>query len=202
MDVLNTDCTFLYNIYNKHGHVETAQTVVYPQIQHYKLLAYFAKQFQNSVIIDAGTHQGISAVCLANNPTNKVHSYDFYTVNRNNFFEYVGNSLQHTPIGSQYPNIEFHNSNILSIEDDLIKSTSLIFLNVSHDGETEHAFIQKLVKANFNGIVLCDDILLNHQMINWFSSVSQKKYDITKLGHVSGTGAIVFGDFDIELVDY
>jgi predicted O-methyltransferase YrrM len=44
--------------------------------EHYKLLAYLSTLFNNSTIIDIGTHRGSSALALSYNPTNTVHTFD------------------------------------------------------------------------------------------------------------------------------
>ena len=47
-----------------------------PGKEHYKLLSYFSTLFNNSNIIDIGTHQGHSALALSYNHTNKIHTFD------------------------------------------------------------------------------------------------------------------------------
>ena len=44
--------------------------------EHYRLLTYLANQYNGINIIDAGTYQGLSALALAQNPNNKIWSYD------------------------------------------------------------------------------------------------------------------------------
>jgi hypothetical protein len=54
---------------------------------------------------------------------------------------------------------------------------------------------------DYKGYVFCDDIHLNHNMENWWQSVKIEKYDITDIGHFSGTGLINFnqdGNFKIN----
>ena len=47
-----------------------------PGEQHYRLLGELASKFNNSIIIDIGTHRGSSALALSSNPTNTIHSFD------------------------------------------------------------------------------------------------------------------------------
>jgi hypothetical protein len=65
-------------------------------------------------------------------------------------------------------------------------------LDTKHDGVFEQEFFDFLVKENYNGIVLFDDIHLNSQMKNFWSNIELEKYDITNIGHWSGTGVVVF----------
>jgi hypothetical protein len=55
--------------------------------------------------------------------------------------------------------------------------------------------INKLIEIDFKGILLLDDIHLNAEMQalwDWIPIV--KKIDLTKFGHNSGTGVVMFGD--------
>ena len=47
-----------------------------PGRQHYKLLSYFSTLYNNSNIIDIGTHRGSSATALSYNQTNTIYSFD------------------------------------------------------------------------------------------------------------------------------
>ena len=47
-----------------------------PGKEHYKLLSYFSTLFNNSNIIDIGTHEGHSALALSYNRSNKIHTFD------------------------------------------------------------------------------------------------------------------------------
>ena len=44
--------------------------------EHYKLLSYFSTLFNNSNILDIGTHTGCSALALSYNSTNTIYSFD------------------------------------------------------------------------------------------------------------------------------
>ena len=44
--------------------------------EHYRLLSYFSTLFNNSNIIDIGTHMGYSAVALSYNKSNTIYTFD------------------------------------------------------------------------------------------------------------------------------
>jgi predicted O-methyltransferase YrrM len=48
----------------------------HPGKEHYKLLSYFSTLFNNSNIIDIGTHLGHSALALSYNKSNTIYSFD------------------------------------------------------------------------------------------------------------------------------
>jgi hypothetical protein len=44
----------------------------------------------------------------------------------------------------------------------------------------------------WNGLLLLDDINFNEPMNQFWNNISEEKYDITKIGHWSGTGLVNF----------
>jgi len=156
--------------------------------EHYRLLTYISKSTENIIIIDAGTSHGHSCLALAQNPRNKVITYD---IKNKNF-----------PFFNEYKNIKFKQLDINKERSDIIKSAKVILLDIDpHDGVQEKLFTDYLKQMDYKGYVFCDDIHLNHNMENWWQSVKIEKYDITDIGHFSGTGLINFnqdGNFKIN----
>jgi hypothetical protein len=143
--------------------------------EHYKLLAHLANNLHDATIYDIGTYKGLSAIAMASNPSNCVVSYD------------IGNFLDCTTP----TNVEFKIGDCY-LDPGMLESP-LISLDVDpHDGEFEKQFISYLVANDYKGIVICDDIHLNPQMQDFWDSVTVKKFDVTEVGHYSGTGMIVF----------
>ena len=77
-------------------------------------------------------------------------------------------------------------------EDEEIRKTRFIFLDVDHDGLYEDKFYSFLNSIEWKGILVLDDIHLNEPMKNFWNGISQEKYDLTQIGHWSGTGLVVF----------
>ena len=156
--------------------------------EHYRLLTYLSKTNDNILIIDAGTSQGHSCLALAQNLKNKVITYDIMDKN--------------FPFFNEYKNIEFKKLDINQETPETIKSAKLIILDIDpHDGRQEKIFTDYLIKINYKGYVLCDDIHLNQGMKDWWNSILIEKHDVTEVGHFSGTGLINFnqdGNFSIN----
>lgn len=148
-----------------------------PGEEHYKILAYYSTQFNNSILLDIGTYKGCSALALAYNPTNQVKSFDI----RPGLLSISG-----------YPdNIEFLLDNIISKEyEALILSSKFIILDTDHLGDFEHEFYNHLKTIGYKGILLLDDIKLNTPMMEFWESITDEKYDISNIGHHSGTGLV------------
>lgn len=143
--------------------------------EHYKLLSFLSFKFNNSIIYDIGTYRGLSAIALAANKTNKVISYDI-----ENFIE--------TSIPD---NVEFIIGNCYN--DANILQSPLICLDVDpHDGVFEPKFITWLHENNYKGLLVLDDIHLNKSMEKCWNEITLEKYDVTEIGHYSGTGIVVF----------
>merc|ERR1712238_139323 len=95
--------------------------------------------------------------------------------------------------------------NLLEISDDDFRSytgTWFVFLDTYHSPYTEpfeREFFQRMIDVGFKGILVLDDIYVNSEMEKWWEEVvdnankgGYKTYDITKIGHSSGTGIVDF----------
>ena len=154
----------------------------------YRLLIYISLLFNNCDLFDVGTYGGVSALALSSNPSNNIHSFDLVDKhskqlhNEKNIHFYIEDILQHTE----------HHEKLLS--------SPFIYLDTLHDGAFESHFYNFLVKNNYKGILVLDDIYLNSEMKSFWNSINVKKFDITKYGHATGTGMVVFNDtINIEL---
>ena len=157
-----------------------------PGKEHYKLLSYFSTLFDNTNIIDIGTHLGHSALALSYNKTNTVYSFDIVDKVRPNI--------------KNIENIKFLNDNLFDKNifykwKDTILSCPFIFLDVDpHNGIMELEFINFIREINYNGFIICDDIWYFKEMRDnfWYKIEEQYRYDLTDIGHWSGTGIITF----------
>ena len=145
----------------------------------YKLLAYLSKTFINKVIIDIGTRRGCSAVALSYNSRNEVVSYD----------------VENWHPQCTQPNVKFKLENLLETDMEICDNSPLIVIDVDpHDGDKERIFLDKLRKRDYNGIVVLDDIGQDWPRLHEFwNSIPETKYDLTDVGHASGTGIVDFG---------
>ena len=71
-------------------------------------------------------------------------------------------------------------------------NSKYIMLDTFHDASFEKEFLNHLIKLNYKGFLLLDDIYLNDEMKIFWSSMKLEKYDISKIGHVTGTGLVSF----------
>lgn len=153
-----------------------------PGRQHYRLLSYLSTLFDNSIIIDIGTHRGSSATALSFNKTNQIYTFD------------IVNKIENRNI-KNIPNIHFQYDNLFEEEGqekwkDTILKAPFIFLDVDpHNGTMEWDFYQFLLKINYQGFVICDDVWYFKEMRDhfWYKIPYEQRYDMTHLGHWSGT---------------
>jgi hypothetical protein len=85
-------------------------------------------------------------------------------------------------------------------------STWLILLDTAHLPKTvpvEIEFVQWLQAVGYRGLLLLDDIHLNREMRGWWADLKKDAttakapyciYDVTPVGHKSGTGLIDFSN--------
>jgi predicted O-methyltransferase YrrM len=153
--------------------------------EHYKLLKYISFLYNNKIILDLGTACGHSALALAQNKNNKIITYDLNK--RSHLLDNIENIKR-----------VLLDCNLMS--DDVIEFSKIILLDIDpHNGIQEIKFYNKLKQTKFNGILICDDINLNQGMKNFWNQITEEKYDISDLGHFSGTGLVNFSDEKIEI---
>jgi hypothetical protein len=153
--------------------------------EHYRLLKYVSLQYDNIIILDLGTACGHSALALSQNKTNKIITYDLNK--RSNLLDNIDN-VERVLLDCNLMN------------NDIIESAKIILLDVDpHNGDQEIEFYYKLKNTNFRGILLCDDININEGMKEFWETINEEKYDISELGHFSGTGLVNFGNEKIEI---
>lgn len=155
--------------------------------EHYRLLTYLANEVYKSTnkpILDIGTYLGFSALALSAPQGSKVISYDIVDCIPDD------EEAQHQTAKSK-SNIELRVTNCLNEIDTLI-NTDFICLDVAHDTSTEQEVLNALKENNYKGLLFLDDIHLSKEMEDWWNSIDLPKYDVSKYGHWSGSGLVVF----------
>ncbi len=146
--------------------------------EHYRLLAYISLKNNWDDILDIGTLKGCSALAFSVNMANKVHSFN------------VHDELDLNQLPS---NIELIIDNVLNEKyRSVILGSKYIMLDTYHDGTFEKEFYDYLVSIGYTGYLLLDDIHLNFEMKRFWGSITKDKYDITNIGHSTGTGVVYF----------
>lgn len=166
-----------------------------PGKDHYSLLAYFSIFLEGDIIIELGTHSGTSSTALAINPYKQITTYD------------VKNQYDVSP---QPKNVTRMIGNIFDLGNaHQLLNADLIFLDTSHTGEFEKKVYDYLVKNNYKGLLLLDDIHWSDDMTSFWEYITTDKYDITDIGHgdgqgpngnISGTGIVDFTG-ELQIID-
>ena len=157
-------------------------------VTEFKLYSYLANKFENTNILDVGTLFGGSALAFSNS-NNHVISYDIvHLVTHDNL---------------KKDNIELRIGNFM--EDDIDYSKiDLILIDVDpHDGLQEPPMIDYLINIGWKGLLLLDDIMYQAYPVMqkmWYD-LPYEKYDMTPVGHFSGTGLLNIGNkFELEFI--
>ena len=161
-------------------------------LQEYRLYSYLSTFFNNTTILDIGTLDGRSAIALSHNMSNKVISYNIIDQIKNNKHKIYSKS-----------NIEFRIKNVMDdLNEDFISNISVIMIDIDHFYTVEKIIIDRLRELKFNGIIILDDI--HHPtkreyecMQRLWNGINDRKLDVTKYAHCSGTGIILMCS-DIE----
>lgn len=160
--------------------------------QHYRLLSYLSSLFNNSVILDIGTHRGQSAFALSYNLSNTVHTFDI----QNNIYNNVIR---------QKNNIQFHYDNLFEEEGqqkwkETVLKSAFIFLDVTpHNGKMEMKLYNYLKSINYSGFLICGGIWFYKEIRDelWFKIDDKYQFDLTLVGHSYGTGVVTMSQDSI-----
>jgi len=175
-------------------------------IEHYcAILAHLSTYFNDSIIVDMGTHTGNSAAALSYNKSNKVYTFDIIPTEEaaelfkedeyKNIIYIIGNCIENNWYGQPLGPFSTNLSEPLKSEKEIFLSSELIFLDIDpHDGVQEPQVLDFLITNNWKGIMVCDDIGHQHPpMHDWWNSIELPTYTIrNKYAAFKGTGIIVF----------
>jgi hypothetical protein len=179
--------TYFNEIVNKSTTYEHDYNEFYDKCgkQHYRLLSYLSTFYNDSIIIDIGTHRGQSALALSYNPLNTVYTFDIEKRVYNNQISERSN------INFQYDDL-FKEEGQQKWKETILKS-AFIFLDVDpHNGKMEIELYNYLKSIDYKGYIVCDDIWHFKEMRDefWYKINDEVRYDLTLVGHFSGTGVI------------
>ena len=146
--------------------------------EHYRLLAHISQTNDLVDILDVGTLKGCSALAFSVNSKNKVRSFNVLNEL----------DLNYTPLNAEFIIDNVLNGNYNSV----ILGSNYIMLDTYHDGTFEKEFYDYLISINYKGYLLLDDIHLNFEMERFWGLITKEKYDITNIGHSTGTGLVIF----------
>ena len=151
-----------------------------PGQEHYLLLSRLAGELQDSTIVDIGTHFGYSALALSGG-SNRVLSFDIA-------------DLKQVVLP---PSVECKIVNILDEPSAFPLDAKLALLDIDpHSGGEERRIVEMLKERGWRGRLVCDDIHLNNGMREFWDWAQQQDgvtaMDLTKEGHVTGTGLLTF----------
>ena len=146
-------------------------------VEHYRLLHWLGHQHTFAVIKEIGTYMGFGAMCLAANEDNAIHTYDldFGPV------KWINRPFNVTPVKSF----------VVDDFDKGVGGAEVIFVDTWHNGIMEKKLLDHLVNKDWHGLLIYDDLHYNDAMREFWRSVQQEKYDLTEIGHVTGTGLII-----------
>lgn len=156
-------------------------------ISEFYLYAYLSTLFNNKIILDIGTRGGNSAIALSYNTNNKVRSYDL---------------VEQGASQIKKENITWLIKNFMEDEEIVWDDVAIVMIDVDpHDAIQEREMVKWLKQKNWKGLLLFDDICPHWvQMHEFWNEITEEKYDVTKIGHIHGTGLVNFGSlYDIKI---
>ena len=195
-----------------YSHILATSPHEYFQGRYYVILAHLSTHFNDSVLIDLGTHKGESAAALSYNKSNIVYTYDIehraeaaLRVEEEKNIRYIlGDCIE-----NDWSGMAMLEGVQPKSDKEIFLSSKLIFLDVDpHDGIQENKVLNFLINNNWKGVMVCDDIGMgleaekedsHPQMREWWNSVELPKYNISANHYASGTGtgAICFDNQEV-----
>ena len=138
-------------------------------IEHYKLLAWLSTQYSGKTLIEVGTLDGMGTIALSYNSDNRVVSYD----------------IKECSWKCQVP----PNAELRIVDEnfyDEIMKSDFVFYDGAHEGKDEEVFLDELLKRDWHGVIVWDDIHLNKEMERFWDrclKAGLQCEDWTDLGH-------------------
>ena len=195
-------------------------------MEHYTLLHYLSKNYadpglvspcKRRHLVDIGTRYVASSLSMAADlhPPPKVLTFDLPT-SMERAYAFRGKTeeeWQHA-VKAHGVDIQFNNVDLLQVSDEDFEkymNTWLIVLDTFHEPYSvpfEREWLKRLVDAKFfKGVIVLDDLTYNEEMLNWWKKVKDNAagngyvaYDITKVGHATGTGFLDFSG-QVSVID-
>ncbi len=166
----------------------------YPNIwpgEHYKLLCGFVEFLKPKIVIEIGTATGLSSLAMKKTlkKDSQIITFDLFsweddknTVLEKKDFE-DKRLIQYVDDISQQPTFNKYTS--------LLKESTMIFIDATHDGVLEKILLDKLSTIEFLNTcyIIFDDIRV-WTMLKMWREITFPKLDLTSFGHWSGTGII------------
>jgi hypothetical protein len=171
--------------------------------EHYALLHYLAATYGDHcrAVVDIGTRYVASSLALASTSSlQRVHIFDI-PKSRERQVAFRGTAeqewLERTVQDGLH--IDFHNVDLLTMRESefvqYMSNTWLIVLDTFHLPDTKPFKRDFWTRLSNMGIVILDDVYLNTEMKQWWKELEKgpiTTYDVTAVGHFSGTGLVDF----------
>lgn len=144
---------------------------------YYPFLSWLATHVPpDGLIIECGTYEGRGAFALGYDGT-RVHTCDPHGPHQ-------------APLVDD--NITYTRESALDLAPALLSSADLIYLDISHNGRDETAFVGQLAAAGFRGLLVCDDIDMNAAMRAFWADLPSPKHTIRVGEHDTTIGLLSF----------
>lgn len=171
------------------GEEETNRVRAYNENQ-YKFYKWLGHQTDDQLILDLGTRKGTSAVAFADNRRNMVMTYD------NRRYDFKGQ-------WDDRDNLRYEVLDVMALAPECYDNAAIIHLDLWHDGDTESRWLETLDRSAFSGILIMDDAFHRKfpKLNTVYLGIPRRKLILpTDIGHFTGTGIILYGDQEINIV--
>ena len=157
----------------------------------HRVYVWLSQQFNGSIIVDAGTSNGKSALAFSANPTNLVLTYDTKLVDR-----YEATLTRLSSIGNVL--LKRLSCNLISPE--WFSHVDIILLDIDpHDSIKEAEFLKR-IEPHFKGILLMDDVNDSRWPdLSYLFNSLEREHQLIKVGTCNGVGIVAYGDWTVEI---
>lgn len=150
-----------------------------PGKEAYKLIAYLSSFFKKCACVLTGNGLNVMALIYA---CEDITTYDYF----DHIPEDASMSIRNVDA------VNMKQMNCLYDIDNLIKNDFIVISTSPHDGLYEKEIFEALLKNGYKGVLLLDSIKLTPGLSEFWSSIQLPKWDLSHLGHWTGTGLVVF----------
>ena len=175
--------------------------------EHYPFLSYMSASYGDCRhITDIGTRYVAPSLAIGSNLKTPVWTFDIpLSTERQAAFRGKSEEEWQKQVHDVGVNVKFHNLDLLKVSKEDLRTylgTFFVMLDTFHEPDSqpfEREFFQRMLDIGYKGILGLDDIHFNPEMERWWKELQDgaalgayKTYDITEVGHFSGTGIVDF----------
>ena len=159
--------------------------------EHYRLIAALIEMLQPKRIVEFGTYTGLSSLSMlsAMPADGRIDTYDVLAWNQFPVSPLREDDFKDGRIVQHVENLA--ESEVAEKNRSILAEADFLFIDGPKDGVTEPKLFENLKQVGLkDGAIMVIDDIFNYHLIPTWDAIESPKFNITSLGHWTGTGIV------------